>query len=124
MSVTLYLPPDAFSGLLAAAQVATGANCKEKSVKTQVAGVFAGRWFNPQPVTTLVPCHIVPFARPDDKFRDDVLVLGNILHRLRLPFRVMEAEELAKRGVAIEAFDELPGIVAWLQDYQHRGALA
>ena len=110
--------------LLAAAQVATGANWKEKSVKTQVAGVFAGRWFNPQPVTTLVPYHIVPFARPDDKFRDDVLVLGNILHRLRLPFRVMEAEELAKRGVAIEAFDELPRIVAWLQDYQHRGALA
>lgn len=110
--------------LLAAAQVATGANWKEKSVKTQVAGVFAGRWFNPQPVTTLVPYHIVPFARPDDKFRDDVLVLGNILHRLRLPFRVMEAEELAKRGVAIEAFDELPNIVAWLQDYQRRGALA
>ena len=110
--------------LLAAAQVATGANWKEKSVKTQVAGVFAGRWFNPQPVTTLVPYHIVPFARPDDKFRDDVLVLGNILHRLRLPFRVMEAEELAKRGVAIEAFDELPNIVAWLQDYQRRGAAA
>lgn len=110
--------------LLAAAQVATGANWKEKSVKTQVAGVFAGRWFNPQPVTTLVPYHIVPFARPDDTFRDDVLVLGNVLHRLRLPLRVMEAQELAKRGVAIEAFDELPKIVAWLQDYQRRGALA
>lgn len=110
--------------LLAAAQVATGANWKEKSVKTQVAGVFAGRWFNPQPVTTLVPYHIVPFARPDDTFRDDVLVLGNVLHRLRLPLRVMEAEALAKRGVAIEAFDELPDIVAWLQDYQRRGALA
>ena len=110
--------------LLAAAQVATGANWRAKSVKTQVAGVFAGRWFNPQPVTMLVPYHIVPFARPDDKFRDDVLVLGNMLHRLRLPFRVMEAQELAKRGVAIEAFDELPNIVAWLQDYQRRGAVA
>ena len=110
--------------LLAAAQVATGANWKDKSVKTQVAGVFAARWFNPQPVTTLVAYHIVPFARPDDQFRDDVLVLGNILHRLRLPFRVMEAEELAEKGVAIEAFDELPNIVAWLRDYERRGAVA
>lgn len=110
--------------LLAAAQVATGANWKDKSVKAQVAGVFATRWFNPQPVTTLVAYHIVPFARPDDKFRDDVLVLGNILHRLRLPFRVMEAEELAEKGVAIEAFDELPNIVAWLRDYELRGTVA
>ena len=110
--------------LLAAAQVATGANWKDKSVKTQVAGVFATRWFSPQPVTTLVAYHIVPFARPDDKFRDDVLVLGNILHRLRLPFRVMEAEELVRRGVAIEAFDELPNIVAWLRNYERRGAPA
>jgi len=110
--------------LLAAAQVATGANWKDKSVKTQVAGVFAARWFNPQPVTTLVAYHIVPFARPDEKFRDDVLVLGNILHRLRLPFRVMEAESLAETGLAIEAFDELPKIVAWLQEYERRGKAA
>lgn len=107
--------------LLAAAQVATGANWKEKSVKAQVAGVFATRWFSPQPVTTLVAYHIVPFARPDETFRDDVLVLGNILHRLRLPFRVMEAMALAERGVAIEAFDQLPKVVAWLQDYERRG---
>lgn len=110
--------------LLAAAQVATGANWKEKSVKAQVAGVFAARWFNPQPVTTLVAYHIIPFARPDDMFRDDVLVLGNILHRLRLPFRVMEAEALVEKGVAIEAFDQLPKIVAWLQDYESRSVEA
>ena len=109
--------------LLAAAQVATGANWKNKSVKSQVAGVFASRWFNPQPVTTLIAYHIIPFARPDDKFRDDVLVLGNILHRLRLPFRVMEAEDLARRGVMIEAFDELPNIVTWLQDYERRSVV-
>ncbi|MCY4301878.1 MAG: hypothetical protein OXC68_09130 [Aestuariivita sp.] len=107
--------------LLAAAQVATGANWKSKSVKSQVAGVFASRWFNPQPVTTLVAYHIIPFARPDNMFRDDVLVLGNILHRLRLPFRVMEAEDLVRNGVAIETFEKLPHIVTWLQDYEHRG---
>ncbi|GAB5376048.1 MAG: hypothetical protein AcusKO_25100 [Acuticoccus sp.] len=107
--------------LLAAAQVATGANWKDKSVKTQVAGVFGARWFNPQPVTVLVAYHIVPFARPDEKFRDDVLLLGNILHRIRLPRRVTEAEELAAKGLTIEAFDQLPKIVSWLQTYKHRG---
>ena len=107
--------------LLAAAQVTTGANWKSKSVKGHVAGVFASRWFNPQPVTTLIAYHIIPFARPDDIFRDDVLVLGNILHRLRLPFRVMEAEDLVKNGIAIEAFEELPQVIAWLQEYKLRG---
>jgi len=107
--------------LLAAAQVATGANWKSKSVKSQVAGVFASRWFNPQPVTTLIAYHIIPFARPDNMFRDDVLVLGNILHRLRLPFRVMEAEDLVRNGVAIETFEKLPQVITWLQDHEHRG---
>lgn len=110
--------------LFAAAQVATGANWKDKSVKAHVAGVFAARWFNPPPVTTMVAYHIVPFTRPDEKFRDDVLVVGNILHRLRLPFRVAEAKELVESGIEIEAFDMLPNVVAWLQDYESRGRLA
>lgn len=92
MSVTLYLPPDAFSG-----------NRNDPDLAAD---------------------YLELTALPDDTFRDDVLVLGNVLHRLRLPLRVMEAEALAKRGVAIEAFDELPDIVAWLQDYRRRGALA
>lgn len=106
--------------LLAAAQVATGARWKEKSIKAQVGGIFATRWFQPQPVTSLVGYHIIPFARPDEAFRDDVLVLGNVLHRLRLPFRVMEAHALVERGVAIEAFDKLPAVVTWLRSYKQR----
>ncbi|MCY4287717.1 MAG: hypothetical protein OXC63_03910 [Aestuariivita sp.] len=106
--------------LLAAAQVATGKNWKDKSIRCQVSGVFASRWFNPQPVTTMVAYHIIPFTRPDNKFRDDVLVLGNILHRLRLPYRVMEAEYLVQRGVVIETYEKLAQVVTWLQDYKHR----
>ena len=106
--------------LLIAAQVATGRNWKEKSIKAHVAGVFALRWFNPIPVTTMVAYHVIPFARPDEKFRDDVLVLGNVLHRLRVPFRVHEAASLVPNGVAVEAFELLSGASEWIQSYVER----
>ena len=109
--------------LLAAAQVATGANWKNKSIKAHIAGVFTNRWFQPQPVTTFVAYHIIPFARTDLEFQDDVRVLGNILHRLRLPIRVMEANALSKRGVMIEAFDELKNVVDWLKSYEQRASI-
>lgn len=68
----------------------------------------------------MVAYHVVPFARPDEEFRDDVLVLGNILHRLRVPQRVTEAAELVRRGVTIEAFDQLSDAVRWMNSYLAR----
>ena len=106
--------------LLVAAQVATGRRWKEKSIKSHVASVFAPRWFNPMPATAMVAYHVIPFARPDETFRDDVLVLGNVLHRLRVPFRVREAGTLVLNGVAIEAFDLLGGASEWIQCYVER----
>ncbi len=106
--------------LLIAAQVATGRCWKAKSIKAHVAGVFATRWFNPIPVTTMVAYHVIPFARPEEEFRDDVLVLGNVLHRLRVPLRVSEASSLASRGVEVEAFDLLRGLSEWVQSYVER----
>ena len=106
--------------LLVAAQVATGRNWKEKSIKGHVASVFASRWFNPIPVTTMVAYHVIPFARPDEKFRDDVLVLGNVLHRLRVPYRVSEAASLVPNGVAVEAFDLLGDASEWVRSYVER----
>ena len=106
--------------LLIAAQVATGRNWREKSIKTHVAGVFAPRWFNPIPVTTMVAYHVIPFARPDEKFRDDVLVLGNVLHRLRVPFRVREAASLVLNGVTVEAFELLGDASEWVHSYVDR----
>ncbi len=107
--------------LLVAAQVATGGNWKDKSIKNQVADVFRSRWFHPEPVTAMVPYHVIPFARPDVKFRDDVRVVGNLLHRLRVPRRVLEAGELVKRdNVTVEAFDRLGAAAACVETYMQR----
>ena len=67
---------------------------------------------------------IIPFARPDDEFFDDCRVLGNVLHRLRVPYRVTEAQGLHEQGVAIEAFDQLAVAVEWIKAYSARGAAA
>ena len=106
--------------LLVAAQVATGRDWKEKSIRAHVAGVFASRWFNPIPVTTMVAYHVIPFSRPKEEFRDDVLVLGNVLHRLRVPYRVREASSLVRNGIAIEAFELLDDASKWIHFYVKR----
>ena len=103
--------------LLAVAQVATGGDWKDKPIKSQVRDVFPTRWFGPIPVTEWVAYHVVPFARPDDAFRDDVLVLGNVLHRIRVPKRVLEAVTLRENGIAIEAFEQLQLAADWVASY-------
>ena len=116
------LHPDGLPGFLfAAAQVATGANWQAKSIYSHLTKVFPSRWFGEQPVTTMVCYHIIPFSRADDSFFDDVRVLGNVLHRLRVPYRVQEAVMLIEQGVLIEAFDLLPKAVQWLKTYSRRG---
>ena len=110
--------------LLVAAQVATGRNWKDKSIKSHIGRVFAARWFDRTPATEMVAYHVVPFARPDHKFRDDVLVLGNVLHRLRVPRRVTEAVDLARNGVTIEAIDQLEAATEWIRSYVERARAA
>ena len=106
--------------LLAAAQVATGRDWKDKSILSHIDHAFPLRWFKRPPATRMVPYHVIPFARPDDEFRDDVLVLGNVLHRLRVPRRVSEAVDLAGSGVPIEAFDRLDEAAAWIASWVER----
>ncbi len=108
--------------LLAAGQVATGENWREKSLRTHLQHVFPSRWFGQQPVTMMMCYHIIPFTRPDDEFVDDCRILGNVLHRLRVPYRVAEAQGLHHQGLAIEAFDLLPEAVDWVKAYAKRGA--
>ena len=110
--------------LLVAAQVATGGSWKDKSIKSHIDRVFPARWFDRPPATEMVAYHVIPFARPDDKFRDDVLVLGNVLHRLRVPRRVTEAADLARNGVMIEAIDQLEAATEWLKLYVERARAA
>jgi hypothetical protein len=115
------LHPDSLPGfLLAAGQVATGKNWREKSLRTHLQHVFLSRWFGQQPVTTMMCYHIIPFTRLDDEFYDDCRILGNVLHRLRVPYRVAEAQDLHDRGVIIEAFDQLAGAVDWVKAYATR----
>lgn len=104
---------------LAAAQVATGKNAKHKSLKGHI-GAFKTRWFEAQPVTEFIAYMIVPFAIDDEKFFDDVRTKGNILHRLRAPRRVAEAEQLLAKGTTIEGYDRLAEAVRWIEDYRRR----
>ena len=108
---------------LAAAQVATGRNAREKSLKGHL-GAFKSRWFGTQPVTDFIPYMVVPFATADNQFVDDVRVMGNVLHRLRVPRRVEEAARLIKAGVAIEGYDRLAEAAHWVSDYRSRTGAA
>lgn len=110
--------PDRLPGFpVAAAQVATGKNVKDKSLRGHL-GAFKGRWFARQPVTDFAPYMIVPFARDQDSFVDDVRVMGNVLHRLRVPRRVEESEELMGANVTVEGYDRLAEAAQWVVDYR------
>jgi len=102
---------------IAAAQVATGNDARDKSLRGHL-GAFKSRWFARQPVTDFAPYMIVPFARDRDSFVDDVRVMGNVLHRLRVPRRVAEAEELVDANVTVEGYDQLAEAARWVVDYQ------
>ena len=114
------LHPDRQPGFLfATAQVATGKDWREKSLLGHL-DAFRHRWFADAPVTRFIPYMIVPFAVDDLSFRDHVSKLGNVLHRLRVPLRVSEAQKLVDAGVAIEAYDQLPKVVDWVVRYRGR----
>lgn len=114
-------PNDGLPGfLLVAAQVATGSDWDMKSIRHHVAEVFRARWFTRIPVTQMLPYLVIPFARPEREFRDDVLKMGYLLHRLRVPRRVHEAQKLDANGVKIEAFDQLAKIAEWTRIYVER----
>lgn len=111
--------------LFAAAQVATGKDARKKSLKAHL-DAFRHRWFAAQPVTAIVPYMIVPFATDNEQFVDDVRVMGNVLHRLRVPCRVAEAGQLMHNaGARIEGYDRLAEAAQWVADYRkHAGAAA
>ena len=114
--------PDHLPGfLLAAAQVATGRDWKNKPLRGHLSA-FKSRWFGRQPATDFIPYMIVPFARSREDLIDDVRVMGNMLHRLRVPRKVEEAEQILGAGFAIEAYDRLEEAVRWVADYRSQAA--
>ena len=116
--------PDRLPGFpLAAAQVATGQNARQKSLRGHLSA-FKSRWFGTQPVTDFMVYMIVPFATGDEQFVDDVRVMGNVLHRLRVPRRVTEARQLVEDGVMIEGYGRLAEIARWITEYRIRAGAA
>ncbi len=116
--------PDGKAGfLLAAAQVATGKNWVEKSIVGHLRA-FKNSWFTEHPVTTFIPYMIVPFSIRDSDFDRIVASCGNVMHRLRVPYRVSEAQVLVDRGVTIEAYDKLSELLAWTQKFRERARVA
>ena len=103
--------------LFAAAQVTTGREISGKSLKGRLEA-FRSRWFCSQPVTEMIPYMIVPFVFPRNKFVGHVREVGNLLHRLRIPTRVSEAEDLVQGGVQIEGYSSLQSVSQWLSDYR------
>ena len=108
---------------LAAAQVATGQNVTQKSLRGYLAA-FKSRWFATQPVTEFITYMIVPFAIADSQFIDDVRTLGNVLHRLRIPRRVDDAAPLVANGRTIEGYDRLSEAARWIVQYRSRSETA
>lgn len=116
--------PDRLPGFpLAAAQVATGADARGKSLKGHL-NAFKSRWFASKPVTEFLAYMVVPFATADEKFLDDVRVMRNVLHRLRVPRRVAEAAQLVEAGETIEGYDRLAEAAQWVADYRGRARAA
>ena len=109
--------------LIAAAQVATGKDADQKSLKGHLSA-FKSRWFATQPVTDFIAYMIVPFAMADSQFVDWVRTMGNVLHRLRLPLRVADAARLIADGRTIEGYDRLPDAARWVAQYRSHGARA
>lgn len=105
--------------LFAAAQVTTGHRLGEKSLRGHLS-VFKSRWFRTQPVTEMIPYMIAPFVFSRNEFIDHVRVCGNLLHRLRIPIRVLEAEDLDQLGVDIEGYSCLQSASKWLVSYRCR----
>ena len=105
---------------LAVAQVATGQDAAQKSLKGHL-GAFKSRWFVTQPVTEFIAYMIVPFALCETQFIDDVRTMGNLLHRLRVPRRVTEAEQLVADGRIVEGYDRILEAARWIARFRLRG---
>lgn len=117
------VPSDRLPGFpIVAAQVATGKDYGEKSAKRHI-GTFRGRWFGSQPATEFIGYMVVPFVIEPARFTDDVRTLGNILHRLRVPARVVQAaRDIEARGSSsmIEGYEHLSDAYEWIGEYRRR----
>lgn len=104
---------------IAIAQVATGNNWRDKSVRNTVQNVFFPFWFAHQPASQPVSYHIIPFTFSNEEGRHQTMCLGHILPRLRLCSLAGFAQSAVASGeVTSEGVATYGKISEWLQGYQ------
>jgi hypothetical protein len=110
---------------LAMAQVATGANWKDKSVRTMVDNAFFVFWFSRPPASQRTAYHIIPFVLSKRDSYLATLQLGHILSRLRLCQLAHLAERLiAENQITSEGTEAFADFNSWALQYregQHFG---
>lgn len=102
--------------LVVAAQVATGRDYRDKSIKGHI-DAFRKRWYLPQPVTEFVAYMVVPFVMDRDMFIDTVRLAGNLLHRTRVTMRAAEAADLHRHRI-IEGYESMFEAARWIAHYR------
>lgn len=112
--------PDGCPGFpIAVAQVATGGNWTDKSLRGTATTYFFEFWFNDSPASQILVYHIVPFIIEKDHLRRHTLRLGNILHRLRLAALLSDAETgVAERRIDAEGIEVFELLGGWLANYK------
>ncbi|KJS37093.1 MAG: hypothetical protein VR74_10170 [Hyphomonas sp. BRH_c22] len=104
---------------LAMAQVATGANWKDKSVRTMVDNAFFDFWFSRPPASQRTAYHIIPFVLSKRDSYWETLRLGHILSRLRLCQLAHLAESLiALDQITSEGTDAFANFNSWAVQYR------
>lgn len=111
------------------AQVASGRNWVDKSVKTAIE-VFHATWFRPPPARTAKPSMMMPFCI-DSEFDDDENVeqealamhwrrivgkYGELLYRYRLPRYAALGLGLHARGIHVDMADWQPRVERFVND--------
>lgn len=104
---------------LAMAQVATGANWKDKSVRTMVDNAFFEFWFSRPPASQRTAYHIIPFILSKQDSYWETLRLGHIMSRLRLCQLAHLAEALiANNEITSEGTDAFGHFSEWVEQYR------
>jgi hypothetical protein len=108
------------STLYILAQVASGNNWDDKSIKPYI-DLFHEEWFSVVPAADASPAIMIPFLLNTDEMRRAGRKHGLVLHRERLPQLAGDAVALAGRGVTpIERLGETEKLRQWILAHRDR----
>jgi hypothetical protein len=105
--------------LLVMAQVATGANWRDKSVRNMVDHAFFDFWFSRKPASQRTAYHIIPFVLAKNESHFETLRLGHILSRSRFSALTLLAENLiADDAIQSEGTEAFESFGDWFGQYR------